>query len=183
MEITLLNKMLMREHMGTECLISKERRAIVNANKKANEDYQKAVGYLSSINLEASFEVVDENPNFDSKEKFNFLITLSNGGAKQSFPFSQSCKNPMQRGHYKYLVTKLKVENQYPDLLSLLNCLVMDSDCLNYTFDDWCDDLGYDQDSIKAKQAYDICIKQAIECKSLFDIEEVRQYLEDNDLN
>ena len=161
----------------------KEKKEIKEANKKAEADHKKAIEYLDSINLKATFEVVDENPSFESQDKFNFLVKFSMGNTSYSFYFSQSHKKPMHRGYQEYLRELLKVQNQYPDLFSLLNCLVMDSDCLDYTFDDWCDNLGYDQYSIKAKQTYEVCIKQAIECKSLFNIEEVRQYLEDNGLN
>lgn len=162
----------------------KERKELREANKKAETDYQKATDYLKSIGLTATFEVVNENPNFDSKEKFNFLVSLSStGNTKHSFHFSQSHKKPMQRGYQEYLRDLLKVQNQYPDLFSLLNSLTMDASALDNTFDDWCNEYGYDSDSIKAKTIYDLCIKQAIECKSLFDAEEVQAYLESHGLN
>lgn len=46
-----------------------------------------------------------------------------------------------------------------PELDSLLYCLFLDSDAINYSFNDWCDSLGYDNDSIKAKKIYDDCIE------------------------
>lgn len=46
--------------------------------------------------------------------------------------------------------------------LDVLHCLLMDADAIDYTFADWCDNLGYDSDSMKAKGIYDDCLKNAI---------------------
>ena len=56
-----------------------------------------------------------------------------------------------------------------PDYKSFLYCLYSDSDALNYTgFEDWCDNLGFDSDSIKAKKAYDDCVSTGLYFMGLF---------------
>ena len=74
-------------------------------------------------------------------------------------------------------------ENAFPDVWGLINCLVMDSDCLEYPFAEWAENLGYDPDSISAKKIYDTSQEQTFKAKALMDIEQMRQYLEENGLN
>lgn len=44
-----------------------------------------------------------------------------------------------------------------PDLLDVCECLFLDSDAHDYSFDEWCDNFGLSNDSIKAKGMYDDC--------------------------
>jgi hypothetical protein len=44
-----------------------------------------------------------------------------------------------------------------PTQASVLYCLLSDADCGNYTFDEFCDNLGYDNDSRKALETYLCC--------------------------
>lgn len=46
-----------------------------------------------------------------------------------------------------------------PDYESVVDCLVVDSNALDYPFQDWCDDFGYDSDSISALETYNDCCK------------------------
>lgn len=46
-----------------------------------------------------------------------------------------------------------------PDYESVVDCLVVDSNALDYPFQDWCDDFGYDSDSISALETYNECCK------------------------
>jgi hypothetical protein len=49
----------------------------------------------------------------------------------------------------------------------VLVSLVMDSDVLMYCgFTDWCDNLGYDSDSIKAKATFDACMETALQLRN-----------------
>lgn len=52
-----------------------------------------------------------------------------------------------------------------PKLNQVLESLIMERDALEYSFEDWCANLGYDNDSIKAKNTYELCQKQTIEFK------------------
>lgn len=48
-----------------------------------------------------------------------------------------------------------------PTIDDVLYSLVMDSDAAQATFEEWCDNLGYDYDSIKAFEAYRACQNNA----------------------
>ena len=47
-----------------------------------------------------------------------------------------------------------------PDPLTVLQCMVLDTDCGNMPFEEFCSDLGYDSDSRKALALWDQCHEQ-----------------------
>lgn len=51
-----------------------------------------------------------------------------------------------------------------PDVLRFLDCQLSDAQTVESTrgFDDWCSDLGYSNDSIKARDTYHICAELAL---------------------
>ena len=53
-----------------------------------------------------------------------------------------------------------------PRLPEVLECLCTDN--ADYTFDEFCDCYGYDNDSRKAEKIYKACIKQSKKNKSFF---------------
>lgn len=56
-----------------------------------------------------------------------------------------------------------------PSVVDVLYSLLLDASALDFRdFADWCSDLGYDTDSIKAKQAYDECIATATKLRAAF---------------
>ena len=63
-----------------------------------------------------------------------------------------------------------------PKLSDVLFSLIMDSEALEMDFDSWCDMLGYDNNSIKDKKIYDLCIKNGQKLYSLFDDEDIKQF-------
>jgi hypothetical protein len=51
-----------------------------------------------------------------------------------------------------------------PDPVSVLACIAMDSQIIDAgTFAQWCDDRGFDSDSIKDKTIYDSCLQTALQ--------------------
>lgn len=44
-------------------------------------------------------------------------------------------------------------------ILDFMNSLILDSEAVFQTFEDWAEDLGYDSDSMKAKNIYDDCLE------------------------
>lgn len=52
-----------------------------------------------------------------------------------------------------------------PTIESIIHSLFIDSDVLEYSFDDWCNNYGYSNDSIKAKETYEECVKTAHKLK------------------
>jgi hypothetical protein len=56
-----------------------------------------------------------------------------------------------------------------PSVVDVVQCLLMDSDVLNYRgFDDWADCLGYDTDSRKAEAIYRACLDTALQLRAIF---------------
>jgi len=49
-----------------------------------------------------------------------------------------------------------------PHIACVLDCLISESDCLNYGFEEWAECLGYDPDNIKAEKTYNICKSQTV---------------------
>lgn len=62
-----------------------------------------------------------------------------------------------------------------PKLDDVVYCLLTDSEVLHYAcFKDWCDDFGYNPDSISDKKVYDACLSNALKLSSVLDIEKLR---------
>ncbi len=67
-----------------------------------------------------------------------------------------------------------------PKLGDIIHCLSMDAQAINETFEGWASGCGYSDDSIKAKDIYDACIKRAIELKQLgVDLDALAEEMED----
>ena len=62
-----------------------------------------------------------------------------------------------------------------PTAASVLYSLLLDSSAANETFHDWCDDCGYDADSIKALKTYDQCLGIAKQVGVIFTREQMAQ--------
>ena len=58
---------------------------------------------------------------------------------------------------------------------SCLYSLILDADSIEYTFNEFCDNFGYDSDSIKANNIYKACIKTSKQLNRLFNADELNQ--------
>jgi hypothetical protein len=83
-------------------------------------------------------------------------------------------------------VTEAEYLNHYapqkPKIAGVLHSLLLDADCGNQNFDDWCAGFGYSNDSIKAEEMHRACMRTASELRKLFDgetIERLRELLQD----
>ena len=65
-----------------------------------------------------------------------------------------------------------------PSSASVLYCLLSDRDCGNYTFDDFCDNLGCDNDSISAHDVYFACQKLGKQLEQVFSYQELENLSE-----
>lgn len=67
-----------------------------------------------------------------------------------------------------------------PKLTDIIYSLMVDSSVLDSSgFEDWCDDFGYDSDSIKAKGIYDACMETALKVRHMIDLEEAQEVFQD----
>lgn len=74
----------------------------------------------------------------------------------------------------------LKPEN--PSAAAVLYCLLSDAEAADYSFADWSDNFGYNNDSIKARNTYDQCVSTGLELRKVFtrtQAEELRELLQD----
>ena len=81
---------------------------------------------------------------------------------------------------YKSKCEALRTPNP-PSAASVLYGLILDSDVLEYDFTDWCDILGYDDDSINAKTTYWMCIENAHKLRKVLsrsNMEKIKELLE-----
>lgn len=54
-----------------------------------------------------------------------------------------------------------------PDVLDILYSLIADSSAADQTFEDWCADYGYDEDSRKAEATYRACVDIGVRLRRL----------------
>lgn len=64
----------------------------------------------------------------------------------------------------------------------VLHSLLLDADAADMSFNDWCADLGYDNDSLKALSTYQACCKEGEELRKVFKreaLDDLREALQD----
>jgi hypothetical protein len=67
-----------------------------------------------------------------------------------------------------------------PSVKDVLYSLTMDSSAADTNFSDWCDGLGYDDDSMKAMEIYKECVKAAGFLRGLgFNLDELREFFQE----
>lgn len=68
-----------------------------------------------------------------------------------------------------------------PEVLDVLNCLILDADSVEYNgFEEWCEEFGFNTDSIKAKKSYDQCCETRAGINRLgFRLEELQELFQD----
>lgn len=60
-----------------------------------------------------------------------------------------------------------------PKISDVLHSVLLDCDAANMSFNDWCADYGYDNDSMKAFKTYQTCCEYAVYVKKAFTKEQV----------
>ena len=91
-----------------------------------------------------------------SKENYNnHKITVFFNGKKTSFEFW----NSIQGGEM----------SDNSDLLGALNCFFNDAISGNMSFDEFCSEFGYDEDSSTAERVHKTCIKSLKKVENIFD--------------
>jgi hypothetical protein len=99
-------------------------------------------------------------------ERFDFFTGL---GHRSPMP-KPADGGPMPRkGTLMYEQLEAQRKPQAPKIEDVLYSLILDSSALDTSFEYWCDDFGYDTDSIKALNIYQVCCENAKKIKRLFD--------------
>jgi hypothetical protein len=130
----------------------------------------------NSISFSASYLYFDDTKEWKSDK---WLIKISGNGKVETFDYSTGTGHrqlPVKKDYYlRYALEGLKTaktattRNNYlldieshklpvvPCAASVLFCLLLDSQAANESFSNWCDNFGYDADSIKAFNTYQLC--------------------------
>lgn len=108
--------------------------------------------FIKSAGVRMSAERTDRNPNMDDSANMDhWRVRLRCGRSSMTLVFSQGY------GHH----------GNAPMLRDVLDCLASDASVEDRTFDDWCDDLGFDVDSRKAERTYQATVKQTAKLRRL----------------
>jgi len=155
--------------------------------------------YLKSINVSFNAALVIENHTRDENWKCDqWTITFKGKSAASIFEFFTGIGHRKIVNHKDFkagtmIRAKTKTIKPYtshvqfevvskPTPASVLYCLIGDMEATNETFGDWCDNYGYDNDSMKAHAIYNACIENAKKLQTIFKtshIDKLRELLED----
>src|SRR5688500_8300302 len=123
---------------------------------------------------------VASNPNWQGENGFHYLVEISKGSKSAPFFFSTGIGWIEKRngepvpynvtyspihGFLEEGVPERRYSSHYrikkPTLADILDCLCMDSCALDQSFEEWCSEFGYEEDSRKAEETYQACKKNA----------------------
>lgn len=106
--------------------------------------------FVNRLNIKADVVWADSNPHMKDFQGNHFKVTLKMGRKRLTVPFSQG-----------YGVSG------EPKAVDVVNCLVSDAHCVRWpsSFDEFCDELGYDRDSRKAERIYKATLRQTAKLK------------------
>lgn len=100
------------------------------------------------------------------KLRQKLTCTLSRNGNTVSFDFYR---------HHSH-------EKQPLSTIELLYCVALDADAMNDTFDGWCENFGFDSDSIKALSTYNACVDSGRKLAKIFspvELDQLRNLIQD----
>lgn len=129
-----------------------------------------------------------------SKEIFEFCTGM--GHRKWDKPYSSKVVLPHGVKSYPYTYKDLGKEGTVhyenmaranlkpvcPHATDLLYCIVLDSEACDYSFKDWCENFGYDEDSRKALKIYLQCQENGEKLRKIFKnetLEQIKSLLQD----
>lgn len=134
--------------------------------KEISEYETNAKAFLKKHGITFRAERIDEAcpPFCDGKHIHGdrHQVTIRRNGKRISFYFWNSQND--------------KMEGNPLDAYSVLACCSSDIHCPD-TFEDFCSEFGYDQDSRKAEKTFRLCVAQAEKLNRIFDTEEIQAEL------
>ena len=72
--------------------------------------------------------------------------------------------------------SQLRIYRQSPSEMDILSCLYMDKQCGEYSFNDFCDNMGYNSDSIKDFDTYRACMDIASKLRGFKFPDDIENY-------
>ena len=89
-------------------------------------------------------------------------------GLRSPIPALALAFNPPRKGTLAYGALEKLRKPQLPKIADVLHALFIDADAADYNFNEWCDNYGYSNDSIKAMNTYKECLDTAANLRSFF---------------
>jgi hypothetical protein len=165
-----------------------------------NQQDLDVAAYLKAQGISYNAEFVGTKKDQDW-ERDQFVVTFSNGKISESFEYGTGIGHRLGLIGTNYTLSGKQIESvktlketigtdntviklsngDYvvkPTQASVLYCLLSDADLGSESFDDFCDNLGYNSDSIADFKTYQACMVTAKQIRKLFTGEQ-RQALRD----
>ena len=131
-----------------------------------NEYDHQAANFLRKHEITFSFKLANtKKPSWkdDSRPVNHFIVTFKRGKNKCSFDYFDSIHN------YQKGITEIRAYNALTCCSSEINC--------PDTFEDFCSEFGYDEDSRSAEKTFRALKKMSDKLQKFFDSEEIREDL------
>lgn len=165
-----------------------------------NKTEQKVIDYINSqFNFAWDISYCGEGISDQwPHDKWSITIskskTITNGGIKQNKVIEQfeyktgsghrylqpSAERVIRQNKYnpRSIAYAQTIANSWyikqPQIAHVLYCLLSDAEAGNESFSNWCENFGYDSDSINAFNTYQACEKTAKQLNNLFNREQLR---------
>ena len=115
--------------------------------------------FITKNNIKMTVKPRLANPLMDSAGMDHWTCHLTANKKKMSLAYS------MGSGH----------KGREPRLDEVLECLASDVNCVDSTFANFCNELGYNQDSRKAERIYKACKRLKVSLVRLVDLDELSE--------
>lgn len=90
---------------------------------------------------------------------------LTEQAIKSECETGRKCTHISEAANTAGYVVANKGPEIFPELIDVVYSLQMDADTIDYTFESWCNEFGYDTDSRKAEAIYNQCVQIAIKLR------------------
>ncbi len=142
-------------------------------------------------------DFTDGSRRLDSSGQSHWVVTIIHNGQSYSTEYSQGAA---YRDYYSFSGRKgkrvslpwngkMSYDEQQrlfrsrpskPNVTDVMYCLVSDAQCADYgDFDDFCDNLGYDNDSREAERIHRACQDTFFKLRNMFDFERLCELFQD----
>jgi len=126
-----------------------------NNNEDRKQDFNIFTKMLNQTKITAKYLRTGKYFPEDKDYRNIWKITIKRNGKTISFTFGSSMVDTW--------------ENKEPVLYDILSSVGLDYSMGKYDFNEFCDELGYDNDSIKAHKTYKQCVKHSEKLEKIFD--------------
>ena len=128
--------------------------------------------FIKENNLTMDCKYAGNNPNIPNRDMRHYKVTIKRHYTIENpkdlyTTFKQFAPIKKVKQMTLYYSQGYGIQGE-PTLESVLNCLISDSTC-GETFQEFCDNLGYDNDSRKAEKTFNTILKQTSKLKKLLD--------------